>query len=136
MNSQEAKDVMLGIFKTAWDTTGFPARYEYVPGEKPPTQTVWARVNVRHYVGRQSSLSGEDGTRRYLERGTLTVQVFAPVGDGSKACYAAAQIVKNAFRDARHPTVWFTSVRMTEVGAEGAFEQINVLATFSYDDVR
>lgn len=136
MNSQEAKEVMLGILKTAWDVTGYPMRYEYVPGEKPPTQTPWARAIVRHTVGRQDSLSGEAGTKRFLERGTITVQVFAPVGDGSKACYAAAQIVKNAFRDASHPTVWFRSVRMNEVGADGAFDQINVLATFSYDDVR
>lgn len=136
MTSQEAKDAMLAIFKAAWDLTGYPAKYEYVPGEKPTTQTPWARVNVRHYVGRQSSLGGGNGSIRYTETGTITVQVFAPVGDGSKACYAAAQIVKNAFRDARHPSVWFTSVRMTEVGADGAFDQINVLATFSYDDVR
>ena len=136
MTPAQAVDVILGVFKAAWDGTGFPAVYDDVPGKKPTSETVWARATVRHATGNQSSIGGDVGSRRYTSRGTVFVQIFAPVGDGSTACYAAAQLVLNAYRDARNPDVWFTEQRMREVGSDGAFEQINVLATFSYDDVR
>lgn len=136
MTPERAQDIILGVFKTAWDTTGFPAVYTDVPGEKPTSETVWARATIRHATGRQTSLAGDVGTRRFTDKGTVFVQVFAPVGDGSTACYAAARLVQNAFRDAKGLDVWFTDARMNEVGSDGAFEQINVLATFSYDDVR
>lgn len=134
MTPEQARDVILGIFKAAWDPR--VAVYDDVPGNIPTSETVWARATIRHATGRQSSLGGDIGSRRFTDRGTVFVQVFAPVGDGSTACYEAAREVQNAFRDARNPDVWFRDVRMNEVGADGAFEQINVLATFSYDDVR
>lgn len=136
MTPEAAIDTILSIFKAAWDPTGFPAYYTDKAGEKPTSETVWARAIVRHATGAQASLSGEAGTRRYTDEGTVFVQVFAPVGDGSTACYAAARIVQNAYRDARNADVWFRDVTLNELGADGAFEQINVQATFSYDDVR
>lgn len=133
MTPEEAEDIILGIFKTAWDPR--PAVYDDDPGNIPTGEVVWARATIRHATGRQSSLAGAIGTRRFTDEGTVFVQVFAPVGDGSTACMAAAREVQNAYRDARS-RVWFRDVRLNEVGASGAFYQINVLATFSYDDVR
>lgn len=136
MTFDEARDYILGVFKGVWDTTGFPAAWTDVPGSAPGSETVWARATIRHATGRQASLAGENGPRRYSRGGTVFIQVFAPVGDGSKAGYEAAQLVVNAYQAARHPNIWFRDVRMNEVGKDGAFEQLNVLATFSYDDVR
>ena len=136
MTPEQAVDAILDIFKAAWDPTGFAAVYGDKPGTKPPSEALWARATIQHATGDQSSLAGETGTRRYTEEGTLTVQVFAPVGDGSTECYRAATLVRDAYRDARHPNVWFRNARIQEVGASGAFDQINVLATFSYDTVR
>jgi len=133
MTPDQARDIILGVFKAAWDPR--PAVYDDVPGTIPTGEIVWARATIRHATASQT-LAGEVGTRRFTEEGTVIVQVFAPVGDGSTACYAAAREVQNAFRDARNSDVWFRDVRMNEVGTEGAFVQINVLATFSYDDVR
>lgn len=75
------------------------------------------------------------GTKRYTQTGTLWVQVFAPVGDGMVTAYGLAQAVVNAYRTARG-TVWYRNARMQEVGSSGAFEQINVLTDFTYDDTR
>jgi hypothetical protein len=136
MTFDEARDIILGFFKAAWDPTGFPAVYTDVPGSVPTSETVWARATIRHATGNQGSLAGDQATRRWNRTGTVFIQVFAPVGDGSKAGYDAAQLVVNAFQAARHPNVWFRDVRMNEAGTSGAFEQLNVLATFSYDDVR
>lgn len=136
MTFDEARDIILKVFKDAWDPTGFPVTWTDVPGSAPTSETVWARATIRHATGAQASLAGENGARRWARTGTVYIQVFAPVGDGSKAGYEAAQIVVNAFQASRHENVWFRDVRMNEVGTSGAFEQLNVLATFSYDDVR
>jgi Bacteriophage related domain of unknown function len=136
MTFDEARDIILGVFKAAWDPTGFPAIWTDVPGSPPTNETVWSRITIRHATGNQASLAGADSTRRWNRTGMVYVQVFAPIGDGSKAGYNASQLVVNALQASRHSDIWFKDVRMNEVGVSGAFEQFNVLATFSYDDVR
>lgn len=136
LTTLEARDVILGIFKTAWDTTGYAAHYSDKTGEIGTSEAPWARATLQHTTGNQSSLAGASGTKRFTETGLLFVQVFAPVGDGSTRCYELAQLVRNAFRDARHPEVWFRNVHLEEVGISGVFQQINVISTFSYDEVR
>lgn len=137
MTADEARDQILQVFKDAWDPTGFVATYTDVAGEVPPSQSVWARAIVRHATGGQSTLSGPiNGCVRQTYGGTVYVQVFAPVGDGSTSAYDAAQIVLNAYKASHAKNVWFRDVRINEVGTRGAFEQINVLAEFTYDDTR
>lgn len=135
MTPQEAVDAIGKVFKDAWDTTGGAAVYDDLPGSVPTSETLWARLTIRHALGGQSSLTGGTGTTRWGADGTVFVQVFAPMADGAVAARAAAHVVMNAFRDAKLH-VWFRNVRMNEVGASGAFFQINVLSTFTYDEVR
>lgn len=133
----QARDVMLGVFKTAWDTTGFPAVYAWVPGQVPATETVWARVTIRHSTGRQSSLTGAIGTTRYTNRGLIWVQIFSPLGDGGLAGYAAAQTMLRAYRDA-NTSVLFRNVRLNEADydeEDGAFQRFDVKIDFEFDDV-
>ena len=136
MTPEQAIDVILGVFKQAWDTTGYIALYDDLEGEKPPSETPWARATIQHATGGQSSLAGASGMKRFTETGTVFIQVFTPVGDGSTGCYQLAKLVRDAYRDAKHPEVWFRNVSLQEVGTNGAFFQINVKATFSYDEVR
>lgn len=135
MTFDEARDVMCATFLTAWEPLGYPAVWTDVASTIPETEKVWARVVIRHANGGQGSLAGDTGVKRWERTGTLFVQVFAPVGDGTLAGYDAAQAVVNAFQSARD-CVWYRNIRINEVGADGAFEQINVLVDFSYDDVR
>lgn len=134
MTPLQARDRILSIFKSVWDPRA--AVYNDVAGKIPTSESVWARATIRHATGSQTTLASDNGTRRFSDQGTVIVQVFAPVGDGSTACYEAAREVQDAYRDAKDPDVWFRDVQLKEVGSDGAFEQINVSATFSYDDVR
>lgn len=137
MSYSEARDAMLKVFMDAWVPLGFPAVFTDVPGEVPTTQTTWARATLRHADGGQASLTGPiNGCVRWNNEGTIWIQVFAPVGDGSSAAYDAAHVVAVAYQGARDQEVWFRNVRINEVGTRGAFEQINVLIDFTYDDVR
>jgi hypothetical protein len=134
---REARDYILKTFKDAWDITGYPAVYTDVPDTVTPSNCVWARVILRHSTGNQASLTGcANGEQRWNNQGIVFVQIFAPVGDGSSAAYDAAQIVVNAFRDAKGSEVWFRKSRINEIGNSGAFEQINVLSDFTYDEIR
>lgn len=131
----DACDLILEPFQVAWGPTGFPVVYTDVPGNPPPTQTVWARVILRHVSGGQVSLAGDTGKSRQGSQGSLYIQVFAPVGQGSQAAYDAAFIVAQAYRGSRNKQVWFRNVRINEVGTSGAFEQINVVCEFQYDSI-
>lgn len=135
MSFDEARDIINAVFKNYWDTTTFPAVYTDVPSDPPSNDTPWARLVLRHSRGGQSSLAGEIGTRRFNRVGTVFVQIFTPVGDGLTQGYNLAQGVVNAYEDARE-SVWFRNVQMKEIGSNGAYEQINVTATFEYDEVR
>ena len=44
---EQANNEILAFFKAAWDTTGYPALYEYIAGEIPIQVTPWARVVLR-----------------------------------------------------------------------------------------
>lgn len=136
MTFDEARDAMLGVFKAAWDATGFKVTYTDVPAQVPADNKVWARVVVRHALGDQASLTGGLGTTMYDRKGTLWIQVFAPPGDGSVAGYAASQLLVNAYQAAKFPVLWFRKVRMTEAGRDGGFERFDVKSDFEYHDVR
>lgn len=131
----QARDVILEVFKAAWDTTGFAATYTDVPGSTPTTETTWARVTLRHTTGAQTSLTGGLGVQRYTNKGFVWVQIFSPIGDGSVAGYSASQVVVSAFRDAK-TAVLFRNVSFNEAGNDGAFERFDVKAQFEYDEVR
>ncbi len=134
MNYEEARDLIFKVFNNVWNPA-YPVRWPDQPGDIPGTETPWARVTLRHTNGQQASLSGEVGTKLYTNSGTLFIQVFTPIGGDMVDGYTLAQQVTNAYRDAKLD-VWFRNTRMKEIGASGAFQQINVLTDFQYDDVR
>lgn len=137
MTFDEGRDYVLSVFKAAWDTQpSYAVTWNDVPAAPPGTDVIWARPTVRHATGRQSSLSGEIGLRKFQHTGTVFVQIFGPVGDGLKQVYSAANLVKNAYEDSRHENLWFRNVRLNEIGENGGFQQFNVLADFLYDEVR
>lgn len=139
MNAQEAIDEINKVFNDAWLAAGYTAAsiaWDDLPATVPASEAVWARVSIQHATGSQSSLAGEQGVRRWDNRGIVIVQVFAPVGDAKKKVRQAAQVVVDAYREAKNLSVWFRNTRMNEIGAGGAFNQINVITEFQYDDLR
>lgn len=143
MTPEQAVDAILKVHRDAWLAAGYTdaqVTYTDVPATVPqgagPSEQVWCRVTVRHETGRQSSLTGGLGTQRYTNRGTLWVQVFGPMGDGSTAGRGAAQTVAGAFRDAKIGVLFRDVTPPIEKGADGAFSRFDVKAKFEYDEVR
>ena len=134
MNVTEARDKIYNIFRTVWGQRG-PVVWCDIPATPPSEDIPWAKVRLQHTNGGQSSLSGESGSRRFSRRGIVAISIFVPVGGGQTEAYELAQMVANAYEDARLD-VWFRNTRIREMGASGAFEQMDVLSDFHYDEVR
>lgn len=148
----EARDAIMATFRTAWladgATSGIPVKWpDVAQGEFPPkTQdgnndpTPWARIVVNHNpgAGGQGNLSGDTGQRRYERFGNVITSLFAATGDGMKTLDDMARVTMAAFEGVRHTAtgVVFFRVRLQEVGPDGSYTQVNVLADFEYDEVR
>lgn len=131
-----AMDEILGVFKTAWDTTGFVALYENIAEAIPTTQVSWARATLRNSTGRQATLSGANAAQRYRREGFLTVQIFIPIGEGLPQAYSLSKVVTDAFQGTTTASeVWFRNIRVNEIGPDGEWFQTNVIIDFTYDEV-
>lgn len=97
----------------------------------------WARVTIRHVPSGQTTL-GEAPNRRFTRRGTLTIQVFTPVGNSGLALLENfATIVRYAFEGQTTPSgVWFRNVSVEEADPYQGWNQFNVTANFEYDEAR
>lgn len=137
LTHETAVDEMLSMFKTAWDTTGFPAHYEEIRSDRSDTSLPWATTRIRHVTSHQSSLNGNIGQRRFTHLGYFTVQIFVPSGKGLQEAYRLAKVVSDAFEGVSSPSgIWFRNVTPREVDRDGAFFQQNVIIEFNYDEVR
>ena len=145
--AREALDATGTMFKDAWDasglTTGKLIQWDNVQAVNPPGQDadgqpeIYAKFFMRHATGDQRSLAAPDGRRKFTHVGTMTIQTFTPSGMGTGAPLDVAQVVKHAFEGKKSlNNVWFRDVRYNERGTEGNHYQIDVLATFEYDEIR
>lgn len=96
----------------------------------------WGRAKIIHSDGEQATLAGTAGTL-FRNYGVITVQCFAPMRDNTGALVARrlAEVVKTAFQGRNTTNVWFRQVRYNEVGREGTWYQMNVVANFEWDEV-
>lgn len=136
MNYVEATDAILGIFKTAWDTTGEVAIYENRKKDKPPTDDPYCRVFIRHTAGNQGTLSSATGSVLYNREGQVIMQVFVPIGKGLQKAYELCRVLSDAYEGSSSGGVWFRNVQLREVGNEGNWFQTTVTAEFQYDELK
>lgn len=136
---EQAQDDVFGAVKAVWDGTGnvmlYPGVSNYlVP---PTTAAPWARAKIVHGGGLQGSLTDSSGKRRWTRLATLTIQIFVPRGQGLSPAYRLAKILGDGLEGKATPRqVWFRNVRLTEVGPDGEFYQLNLLADFTYDEIK
>lgn len=142
----QARTDILSTFRTTWeaDTPAVvgsvpPVQYEGVPqtGVFPPKDGPWARAVIRHGLAVQATFV--DGSRKRFEKfGIVTIQVFTALEDGRGLIDAQglAEVAKKAFEGKQTvgTNIWFRNVRINEIGVDGPWFQMNVLAEFRYDE--
>lgn len=148
MDQEAARDAVNEAFYSHWmaeaaaaagltsfpkvEFTGLQEDQKLSEGNAP-----WARVTVKWASGQGHTLAPV-GSRRFDRRGTVTVQVFTPVGKrGLLQSDRLAKVAQDAF-EANAPASgpWFRNVRPQDVGPDGAWYQVNVVAEFTFDEVK
>lgn len=131
----EARERIYQTFVTGWGATS-PFVFD---NEKldTPVDTDWVRVSVRHTASRQDTL-GAVGNRKFLRFGSVIVQCFSKEDGGAGAAGTLAITARNLFegKTLSPEGIWFNAVDIREIGASEGWYQINVEATFSYEQVK
>jgi hypothetical protein len=132
----EARDVLSGIVKTAWDdVTSAPLLYDNIKGTRPETRATFGRVVVRHFDGNIAAL-GTTFNRLY---GALYVQLFTPEGAGTAELDEIADALVKALVAATPGElqgIRLSKVTVLELGVDPSdrqYHQVNVQAAFQYD---
>lgn len=118
--------------KIVWEGKAVP------DADKPTASDSWIRVNVQHVDGRQASLAGADGRRRWRRVGFVSVQAFAPLrttsvkGATTLACAARDALQGNSTLGC----AWFRNAKIAEVGESLDWFQVNATIDFEYDEVK
>lgn len=137
----EARDQMSQVLKDAIDESD---DYEDTlilwkdTDADPPNSTKepWIRFAVHHSSGRQASLSGALGTKRYRRNGIVRVRLFTAKGEGHSTSDVLGPIIMHAYEAGDTPDgVWFRNVRIQEVGVSGGWFETDILADFEYDEI-
>lgn len=132
---EQARDETLAMFKTAWDTTGYPVVWPDKGDSKPTETGPWAQVKFAHSLGTQESLANHLGERLWKRRGRLFVQIATPSGDGATEGYSLAKTVGDAFEGQKSPSgIWFVRTTINELGNTGDWYLINVITDFEYNE--
>lgn len=139
----KVRDEAFGLIRAAvvaYDPT-VKMYWEGVPandGQQPTSNDIWLRVSLQHVTGRQSSLAGEDGVRRWNRTGFISVQCFAPLARGSvQAATKLACVVRDALQGKQTAScVWFRNPRINEVGEDKDWFNVNATIDFDYDELR
>lgn len=136
MKYAEAVDAICGVLKAAWPAQ-YPVKYDDVSvGAVPTADTPWARLTIAHSEGGQASLGNAEGKRRFRRRGTITINVFGLPGRGLSYHGTLATLVRDAYEGTAVGGLWFKNVRINEIGPDGHWYLVNVLADFEYDEIR
>lgn len=140
----EARDAMMGAVKAAWDagstTSSYKLYYQDDPDPKPPAASggkpqPWGRASIRHAGGGQAGFAGAGG-RRFERVGVLAVEVLAPMEDGRIISDAMAQEMLSDLEVRSLSGVDLTNVRLQDQGTRDAWSRVDLLADFTYTEVR
>jgi len=131
MNRTEARDI-INTHVTASVPSGTYIAWPDVPSSIPSGEP-WVRPTIHHATGRQATLAGENGIRRWKRAGLMTIQCFTPVGDGYATSDTLVETMVSYFEGLRNSQMWYRNIRSMEVGKDGASVQVNVMAEFEYD---
>lgn len=133
----DARDLVLAMLKTAWDSQMTPPNIFWDDQEENSPFDTYAVATFRHTMpSGQSSLTGDAGTR-YTSGASLIVDIYTLFGSGAKAADPYTKLIQLAFRGQKSipDKVWFRAVRLAEQPRFGKHAKMRVVVDFQYDEV-
>lgn len=134
-----ARDDALAVVKAAHDSNPpFNTTlliWTDTPSDGPPKPgTDYVRVLFRHVESTQISMADATSKRIFERVGLLTLQGFFAGADGQSVSDAWAQVMLDSLEGLRSTGgIIFRNVRPVEIGNDGDWYNMNVLAEFEWD---
>ena len=129
-----AKELILERLDTGYSTTAYVFQNEKF---KPPVDTAWIRFSVFERTSFQQTM-GITGNRKFERAGSILVNIFTPLDEGTKESDDIADELRVLFEG-----VTFTGVRCYNVVArelgpsdDGAWYQQNLEVFYDYDQIK
>jgi hypothetical protein len=129
----DARDRILAPLKIVVDAQSLYAVYDDTNKKAPIDGSAWARVSVRHARGSRSSLGREDGKSKNTQTGFIFVEVYTPRDDGLTTSDVLVAAFGNSLRSGADGDIWINDVAEVEMGEDGDWFRVDVIAEFSYD---
>ena len=128
----EARNIIRDAFIVYRDAnfSGMKTAWENVPFNPPANLDEYMRVSIVHSTGTRPSL-GINHTRR---AGILFVQIYTKINKDMRRSDTLSQSVLDFLRVWPPSVVRIREPSLAEVGPDDAWFQVNVSATFEYDD--
>jgi len=139
----EARDEILLHFTTAWNaqTPPIPLLFYTDKHQDPPDDASYARIRVQHNIVDRVTVGGKKAQggvgQRFRRFGIVTVQVFTISGGGQVASDVFVDVAVAAFegQSTGSDRIEFRNARSNEIGQDGPWYHVNVIAEFDYDKV-
>lgn len=123
-------------FETAWGATT-SVQYPMVQDFQIPDASPWVRLNIEDANSFWASM-GSPGSNVERNVGLVTMQIFVLSGEGEGQALELADQAKAVFRswqDTASGVRFVVPPYARQVGVDGKWYQINVLAPFRFDDL-
>lgn len=140
--SEEAYRDTLDRFLAKWVTTGHPAIYQDVPLDTAAQACIdtgteaWARITYKPNLRTQTSIAGPTKAK-YTAEGLVIIEIYTPTGDGGQQDRTLCALVETAYEGVSTANgVWYRNTRSESIGPDGPWWHSNVIAQWSYDQVR
>jgi hypothetical protein len=118
--------------ETEW--SGTPVQMPKVKFDVP--NTAWVRLNIDPSGAEWASM-GDPGNNVERNLGQVTIQIFAPSGEGEGEALELsdnARAIFRSWRDAATGLRFEVPPYARNIGTQGKWYQINVVAPFKFDD--
>lgn len=130
----EARDRMLTPLKAVVDAQSLYTIYDDSSKTVPTSgSTKWGRIHVRHRRGARSSLGRADGKGKHTQAGFVFVEIYTPREDGLVDSDILSAAFAESFRNGTDGDIWYRDVSEVEMGEDGNWFRVDVIAEFEYD---
>jgi len=130
VSPSEAKAILETAFKNGWGNTT-PIAWGNTTPPMPDSQ--WVRFTIIHAESRLRSWSGN--IMNFERRGICFVQIFVPLGSGTRASSDLSHMVLNILEGKIFGNLTTGTGSLLEVGqGDDAKDQTQVRIVFSYDE--
>lgn len=143
-NTSDAYDAIMKLFADGWaaaypsPATPPPVAYPDRRFDVPADNTPWVRLQFQHRRGTQVTIQSP-GNRRFRAWGVLTVEIYAPLGDGLTTSQQIGDTLLSIFegQTTGPDAVIFRQVTPpVDHGPSGAWNLSKVVINFEYDRIK